>query len=79
MCNLDFLDLAASLGKFFRLSCGKAGGGREVPWSDTLHRESVGRVARRCVDGRGVCSPMCMSDPCNSSKGIVKGRVSVPT
>jgi hypothetical protein len=38
MCNLDFLDLAASLGKFFRLSCWKAGGGKEVPWSDTLHR-----------------------------------------
>ena len=53
MCNFDFLDLAASLGKFVRLSCGKAGGGREVPWSDTLHRESVGRRARWCVDGRG--------------------------
>ena len=54
MCNFDFLDLAASLGKFFRLSCGKAGGGREVPWSDTLHRESVGRVTRRCVEGGGL-------------------------
>lgn len=27
----------------------------------------------------GVCSPMCMSKPCNSSKGIVKGRARVPT
>jgi len=43
MCNFDFLDLAASLGKFFRLSCGKAGGGREAPWSDALDRGSVGR------------------------------------
>jgi len=56
MCNFDSLDLVASLGKFFRLSCGKAGGGREVPWSDTLHRGSVGRGARRCVDGGGLQS-----------------------
>jgi len=56
MCNFDFLDLAASLGKFFRLSCGKAGGGREVPWSDTLHRESVGRATRRFVEGGGLQS-----------------------
>jgi hypothetical protein len=58
MCNFDLLDLAASLGKSFRLSCGKAGGGKEVPWSYTLHRESVGRGgrARRCVEGGGLQS-----------------------
>jgi hypothetical protein len=73
MWNLDFLDLAASLGKFYKRSSEKAGGGREVSWSDTLHRESVGRGAG------GVGLPMCMSEPRNSSKGIVKETARTPT
>jgi hypothetical protein len=73
MCNFDFQDLAASLGKFFKRSSEKAGGGWEVPWSDALHRESVGRGAG------GVCLPTCVSDPRKSSKRIVKERARVPT
>jgi hypothetical protein len=73
MCNLDFLDLTALLGKFFQRCSEKAGGGREVPWSDTLHRVSVGRGAG------GVCLPMCLSEPRNSNKGIVKETGRAPT
>ena len=61
MCNFDFLDLAASLGKFFRLSCGKAGGGREVPWSDTLHRECWKGARRGVGEGGSAVRSVCPS------------------